>query len=79
MLGTCYWDTIFYNISGTAFNAVMEQFGWQVVVCQMKDEWRSVSLGSGKQFVTTIGVRMKQELCAGNLDIPPKVYCIAVM
>ena len=39
----------------------------------MKDEWRSVSLGSGKQFVTTTGVRMKQELCADNLDIVIKV------
>ena len=57
----------------------MEQFGWQVVVCQMKDEWRSVGLGNGKRCVTTTGVRMKQELCAGNLDIPPKVCCIAVI
>jgi hypothetical protein len=39
----------------------------------MKDEWRFVSLGSGKQFVTTTGVKMKQELCAGNLDTAIKV------
>ena len=39
----------------------------------MKDEWKSISLGNGKQFVTTTGVRMKQELCAGNLDIVIKV------
>jgi hypothetical protein len=51
----------------------MEQLGWQVVVCQMKDELRFVSLGSGKQFVITTGVRMKQELCVDNWDIPHKV------
>jgi hypothetical protein len=39
----------------------------------MKDEWRFVSLGSGKQSVTTTGVKMKQELCVGNLDIVNKV------
>ena len=39
----------------------------------MKDGWRSVGLGNGKQFVITTGVRMKQELCAGNLDIVIKV------
>jgi hypothetical protein len=39
----------------------------------MKEEWRFVGLGSGKQFVTTTGVKMKQELCAGNLDIVIKV------
>jgi hypothetical protein len=39
----------------------------------MKDEWRFVSLESGKQFVTTTGVRMKQELCVGSLDIVIKV------
>jgi hypothetical protein len=52
---------------------VMEQLGWQVVVYQMKDEWRSVSLESGKQFVITTGVKMKQELCVDNLDISHKV------
>ena len=39
----------------------------------MKDEWRFVSLISGKQFVITTGERVKQELCVDNLDIQPKV------
>ena len=39
----------------------------------MKDEWRFVSLASGKPFVTTTGVRMKQEWCVDNLDILLKV------
>ena len=39
----------------------------------MKDEWRFVSLENGKQFVTTTGVRMKQELCVDNLGIVIKV------
>ena len=47
-------------------DVVMEQSDWQAVVCQMKDEWRFVSPGSGKQFVTTTGVRMKQESCVDN-------------
>ena len=40
---------------------------------QTKDEWKFVNLGSGRQFVTIIGVRMKQELCVDNLDTPLKV------
>ena len=44
-----------------------------MVVCQMKDEWRFVSLVNGKLFVTTTGVRMKQEWCVGNLDMLLKV------
>ena len=51
----------------------MELLGCQVEVCQMKDEWRFVCLVSGKQFVTTAGVRMKQEWCVDNLDMLPKV------
>ena len=47
-------------------DVVMEQSDWQAVVRQMKDEWRFVSPGSGKQFVTTTGVRMKQESCVDN-------------
>ena len=47
-------------------DVVMEQSDWQVVVRQMKDEWRLVSLGSGKQLVTTTGVRTKQESCVDN-------------
>ena len=43
----------------------------------MKDEWKFVNLGSGKQFVTTTGVRTKRELCAGNWDIVIKVYKIS--
>ena len=39
----------------------------------MKDGLRFVSLENGEQFVTTPGVRMKQELCAGKLDIVIKV------
>ena len=44
-----------------------------MVVCQMKDGLRFVGMGNGKQFVITTGVKMKQELCAGNLDIVIKV------
>ena len=51
----------------------MEQSGYQGVVCQMKDEWRFVCLVNGKVFVITIGVRMKQEWCVGNLDMLLKV------
>ena len=47
-------------------DVVMDQSDWQVAVCQMKDELRFVNLGSGKQFVTTTGVRMKQESCVDN-------------
>ena len=78
MLVTCYWGTILIFISGTAFNAVTEQLGWKVVVCQMKDGWRFVSLGSGKQFVITTGVKMKQGSFAGNLGTPHKVCCTAL-
>ena len=52
----------------------MELSDYQVAVYQMKGEWRCVGLVSGKQFVTTTGVRMKQEWCADNWDIPLKVY-----
>ena len=44
----------------------------------MKDEWRFVSLQNGKQFVTTTGVRTKQELCVDNLGIQLKVIICAV-
>ena len=53
------------NSSGILF-AVMELSDLQVVMYQMKDEWRFVSLVNGKRFVTTIGVRMKQEWCVDN-------------
>ena len=39
----------------------------------MKDEWRFVSLGSGKQFVIATGAKTKQEWCVDNLDIAIKV------
>ena len=51
----------------------MEQSDCQVEVYQMKDVWRFVCLVNGKQFVTTTGVRMKQEWCVDNLDTLPKV------
>ena len=44
----------------------MAQSDSQVVVCQMKGEWKFVCLVSGKQFVITTGVRMKQEWCVDN-------------
>ena len=57
---------------GTLF-AAMVLSDCQVEVYQMKDEWRYVRLVDGKQFVTTTGVRMKQEWCVDNLDMLPKV------
>ena len=56
------------------FVVVMEPLDCQVAAQQMKDEWKFVNLGNGKQFVTTTGVRMKRELCAGNWDIVIKVH-----
>ena len=47
-------------------DVVIEQSDWQVAVCQTKDEWRFVSPGSGKQFVTTTGVKTKRESCVDN-------------
>ena len=59
----------------------MELLSYQVAVCQIKGEWRHVCLVNGKQFVITTGVRMKQEWCVDNSDIPLKVCniqsCIA--
>ena len=51
----------------------MEQSGSQVAAYQTKDEWRFVNLVNGKQFVTTTGMRTKQEWCVDNLDIVIKV------